>query len=192
MKTPATSQKLRGGYYTPPELARFLVEWAIQSATARVLEPSCGDGAFLAPIIQRLLTLNAIPGSIANQITAVEVDENEAAKAAKNVGSLLNGSKNIQVSPNDFFGVCETKLNGQRFDAVVGNPPFIRYQNFHESHREAAFRLMKSAGLHPNRLTNAWVPFVVAGTYLLSEHGRLAMVVPAELLQVNYAAELVF
>ena len=190
MKTPATSQKLRGGYYTPLRLTRFLVEWAIQSATAQVLEPSCGDGAFLVPIIQRLLTLNAIPGSIANQITAVEVDENEAAKAGKNVGSLLNGSKNIQVSHSDFFGFYETKLNGRRFDAVVGNPPFIRYQNFHESHREAAFRLMKSAGLHPNRLTNAWVPFVVAGTNLLSEHGRLAMVVPAELLQVNYAAEL--
>lgn len=190
MKTPATSQKLRGGYYTPPQLARFLVDWAIQSATARVLEPSCGDGVFLSPIVQKLLALKAVPESIANQVTAVEIDKIEVAKAAKSVDGLLRDGKNIRISNSDFFEFCETKLVGQRFDAVVGNPPFIRYQNFPESSREAAFRLMKSSGLHPNRLTNAWVPFVAAATDLLTEHGRLAMVVPAELLQVSYAAEL--
>lgn len=50
--------------------------------------------------------------------------------------------------------------------------------------------LMQRVGLHPNRLTNAWVPFLVASSLLLSDSGRLAMVIPAELLQVNYAAEL--
>ncbi len=40
------------------------------------------------------------------------------------------------------------------------------------------------------RLTNSWVPFLVAATLLLKKTGRLAMVIPAELLQVNYAAEL--
>ena len=49
---------------------------------------------------------------------------------------------------------------------------------------------MQRAGLHPNRLTNLWVPFLVAATLLLKKTGRLAMVIPAELLQVNYAAEL--
>jgi adenine-specific DNA-methyltransferase len=49
---------------------------------------------------------------------------------------------------------------------------------------------MQRAGLHPNRLTNSWVPFLVAATLLLKRTGRLAMVIPAELLQVNYAAEL--
>src|SRR6266567_2097091 len=53
-----------------------------------------------------------------------------------------------------------------------------------------AFYLMQRAGLHPNRLTNSWVPFLVAATELLTKTGRLAMVIPAELLQVNYAAEL--
>lgn len=48
---------------------------------------------------------------------------------------------------------------------------------------------MERAGLHPNRLTNIWVPFVIASTLLLTDHGRLAMVIPAELFQVKYAAE---
>ncbi len=72
---------------------------------------------------------------------------------------------------------------------VIGNPPFIRYQNFPEEFRKIAFRLMQRAGLHPNRLTNAWLPFLVVSSLLLKKQGRLAMVIPAELFQVNYAAE---
>lgn len=78
-----------------------------------------------------------------------------------------------------------------KYEAIVGNPPFIRYQNFQEEQRGIAFQIMKQAGLRPTRLTNAWVPFIVTSTLLLKEHGgRLAMVIPAELLQVNYASEL--
>jgi adenine-specific DNA methylase len=50
--------------------------------------------------------------------------------------------------------------------------------------------MMKSAGLRPNRLTNAWVPFTVASALALRPGGRIGLVVPAELLQVTYAAEL--
>jgi adenine-specific DNA methylase len=39
-------------------------------------------------------------------------------------------------------------------------------------------------------LANAWVAFVQLGIEFLKEGGRLAMVVPAELLQVKYAGEL--
>ena len=49
---------------------------------------------------------------------------------------------------------------------------------------------MQACGLRPNKLTNIWVPFVVAATESLEAGGRLALVVPAELLQVTYAAQL--
>ncbi len=83
----------------------------------------------------------------------------------------------------------EMEADDTRFNAVVGNPPFIRYQHFPEGQRAVAIEIMQASGLRPNRLMNSWVPFLVGSTRLLSEHGRLAMVIPAELLQVNYAAE---
>ena len=49
---------------------------------------------------------------------------------------------------------------------------------------------MTELGLKPNRLTNIWVPFVVAAAASLRPGGRLALVLPAELLQVSYAAQL--
>ena len=49
---------------------------------------------------------------------------------------------------------------------------------------------MRRAGLRPTKLTNAWVPFVVASTTLVRDGGRVGLVLPAELLQVGYAAQL--
>lgn len=190
MKPVATYQKIRGGYYTPKPIADFLARWAIQTTTAKVLEPSCGDGILLESAIETLISLGAENTSIKNLVQGIELDPQEAQKASKRIHAL-NDLQLAQIDIGDFFAYCQTYLFEERlFDAVIGNPPFIRYQNFPENHRAMAFYLMQQAGLHPNRLTNSWVPFLVAATLLLKKTGRLAMVIPAELLQVNYAAEL--
>lgn len=191
MKPTPTYQKLRGGYYTPKPIADFLARWAIRSRSCEILEPSCGDGILLESALETLVGCGAAHEDAVKQVHGVEIDSVEAAKAAARVqrwGGLLT-EPGIHVG--DFFGYCRLHLSDKRlFDAIIGNPPFIRYQSFPEEYRSIAFELMHDAGLHPNRLTNAWVPFLVATTLLLNQGGRMAMVVPAELLQVNYAAEL--
>lgn len=164
-----TAQKLRGGYYTPPEIAKFVAEWAC-AAGGRVLEPSCGDGAIL-----RFVPADA-------DATGVEYfpTEAEAAREAAPAAEVVTA---------DFFDWATDSQIGA-WDAVVGNPPFIRFQHWTEPTRTRAFDLMRSVSLKPTKLTNAWVPFVVASTLMLRPGGRLAMVLPAELLQVSYAAEL--
>lgn len=190
MKPVATYQKLRGGYYTPKPIADFLARWAIQTADAKVLEPSCGDGLLLESAVETLIGLGAEGTAIKNLVQGIELDPQEARKASERLHAP-NGLQLAQIDIGDFFASCQTYLFEERcFDAVIGNPPFIRYQNFPENHRTMAFYLMQRAGMHPNRLTNSWVPFLVAATLLLKKTGRLAMVIPAELLQVNYAAEL--
>lgn len=190
MKPVATYQKLRGGYYTPKSIADFLAKWAIQGADIQVLEPSCGDGMLLESAVKRLIDCGAGKTSIYHQIQGIELDPQEAQKATERI-LAINDEHPVIVNTGDFFTYCHGYLTQERFfDAIIGNPPFVRYQNFPENHRAIAFYLMQRAGLHPNRLTNSWVPFLVASTMLLNKKGRLAMVIPAELLQVNYAAEL--
>jgi adenine-specific DNA-methyltransferase len=190
LKPVLSLQKLRGGYYTPQPIADFLAGWAIQSPDTEVLEPSCGDGALLEAALKSLCAKGIEPQQAANLLHGVEIDAGEGQKALARLQTYkLNGASLIRTG--DFFAYCRTHLTQRRlFDAVIGNPPFIRYQNFPEEQRANAFLLMRQAGLHPNRLTNSWVPFLVASSLLLREKGRLAMVIPAELLQVNYAAEL--
>ena len=203
MKPVATYQKLRGGYYTPGAIGEFLARWAVRSPNDHVLEPSCGDGALLEAAADALLRYGASPSAIAAQLCGVELDRAEAAKARKRLCDRAIPLPDDAIRVGDFFtyaseGLPEHDLfklgnserNSPRFDVVIGNPPFIRYQNFEEKHRRVAFSLLGQIGLRPNRLTNAWVPFVCVASMLLKEEGRLAMVIPAELLQVGYTAEL--
>jgi adenine-specific DNA methylase len=156
-----------------------------------VLEPSCGDGVLLEAAANALVELGANRRDLADLIHGVEIDLSEALKTVERIRALGIPPSPALIHQGDFFAYCKAHLSDKRlFDAVIGNPPFIRYQNFIEEQRVIAFELMRRAGLHPNKLTNAWVPFLVASSLLLNKNGRLAMVIPAELLQVNYASEL--
>jgi adenine-specific DNA methylase len=183
------ANKVRGGYYTPAEIAAWLCRWAIRSANDRVLEPSSGDGVFLAAAGARLLELGAKPKDALDQISGVEIEQREATKAADRLEQMLGIDPNGQVVCTDFFAWLKVSSD-QKYDCAVGNPPFIRYQNFPEPSRSRAMALMAQFGLRPNKLTNTWVPFLVGAIARLVEGGRLAFVLPAELLQVSYAGQL--
>ena len=61
-----------------------------------------------------------------------------------------------------FFAFYRDKVTGKsNYDAIVGNPPFIRYQDFDEKSRDIAFFYMKENGFHPTKLTNIWLPFLI-------------------------------
>ena len=170
--------KLRGGYYTPSGISDFIVKWAVRNPEESVLEPSCGDGSFLSAVKKRA---HLSFGVQSNSVTGIELDPKEAKKAA---------AYGYEVFNEDFFTYYSNEIEGCRtYDVIVGNPPFIRYQNFDEKYRAVAFELMKKHGFHPNRLTNIWLPFLLLSCEALSKTGRIGMVIPAELFQVDYAAE---
>lgn len=181
--------KLRGGYYTSPKLAEWLCGWAIQSAEDFVLEPSCGDGAFLEAATDRFRSLGMTATKIGRQLTGIEIIPAEAQSALDRLRPTLGKTSEKVVCNSDFFSWWQGS-DQPAFDAIIGNPPFIRYQSFPEPHRSIAMDIMGDQGLKPNRLTNIWVPFVVAATASLKPGGRLALVLPAEILQVTYAAQL--
>ena len=181
--------KLRGGYYTPSELADWLCKWAIRKGGDTIFEPSCGDGVFLRAAGSRLVELGVPRNKAGQRLQGIELIEGEVAQARKNFLEQLSAKTPPNVVASDLFQWLLDNPD-ERYDVVVGNPPFIRYQNFPEPSRSLAMTMMKDQGLRPNKLTNTWVPFVVAATIRLRPGGRLAMIVPAELLQVSYAGQL--
>lgn len=189
-------QKLRGGYYTPPVISQFLADWAIRRQSDTILEPSCGDGAILLAAADRLSTLGASPVQISRQLQGIEIDPEEAEKTRVSLSDFGLPQNEINVVAEDFFSFraggnlfSEGTDSQRRYDAVIGNPPFIRYQNFPDESRTRAFEQMNRVGLNPNGHTNMWVPFLVLSALMLSDEGRFGMVIPAELFQVKYAAE---
>ena len=115
-------------------------------------------------------------------ITAIEIDEDEVEKARK-----IHLPK-TKVINEDFLSYCNSTRN--KFDLVIGNPPYIRYQYFNKEQRAEAEKIFLRAGLKYSKLTNAWVSFIVGSCLLLKDKGKIGFVLPAELLQVSYAKQL--
>lgn len=182
-KEDQTEQKLRGAYYTPPELAAFICKWINSSAKIKtILEPSCGDGVFLEGIAKTR-------GKTPVNISAFEIEKGEAVKAKKRAETFKNIRANI--SNNDFLAwVLATTPGKTQFDAVVGNPPFIRYQYLPPNSQELAEEIFRRYNLEFTKHTNAWVPFVVASLGLLNPGGKFGMVLPTEIFHVMHAQSL--
>ncbi|MBN1209993.1 MAG: N-6 DNA methylase [Myxococcaceae bacterium] len=177
-----SAQKLRGGYYTPLDIARFLARWCLEISPEQMLEPGCGDGNFLEAVAR------CEPKSL-KKLMAFELEPEEAKKARARARALAPGK--MKVHNEDFLEwyLLGSGIHGT-VDAVVGNPPFIRYQYLSQPAQALAEKLFKFLRLPFTRHTNAWVPFVLASLHMLRPGGRLAMVVPSELLHVLHTQSL--
>lgn len=163
---PEYSRKKSGSYFTPDDVAASLVAWACRAPSDRMLDPSCGDGQFLA--------------SHANSV-GIEQNPISAHQAVARAPGAL-------VHEGDFFiWAAET---AERFECAAGNPPFIRYQTFKGDVRKRALALCSSLGATFSGLSSSWAPFLVATAGLLKHGGRMAFVVPAEIGHAPYAAPL--
>lgn len=151
-----------------------MLKWALfDNDNASIFEPSCGDGVFLDALKNGNFIYKSMLG--------LELDEAEAKKA-----DAIKPDK-AEVINEDFYSFYS---RDKKFDVVVGNPPYIRYQFFMEHQKDAAALIFKEAGLKYSKLTNAWVSFVVGSSLMLNDNGKMAFVLPAEILQVSYAKQL--
>lgn len=172
----AAAAKARGAFYTPPEITRYLATWAVRSGSDWVLEPSAGNGAFLSAITERFAELSADEQS--GGVLAIEREPNEA-RAARRL------APSAEVRAVDFFDLDPSAT--RRFTAVVGNPPYIRYQSFRGADRDKATARARGQGVELSGLASSWAHFVVHAVGFLAERGRMALVLPAELLHTDYA-----
>jgi len=174
-------RKARGAFFTPPVLSRFIVDWAVRTPRDRVLEPSCGDAGFLVAAAERLRLLGNVGAGRVDGLHGVELHAASAAAAAERLHAI---GATAEIEVGDFFDVAASA----GFDAVVGNPPYVRYQSFTGSARRKGLEAALAAGVRLTGLASTWAAFTVHASRFLTVDGRLGLVLPAELLTVNYAA----
>ena len=134
-------QKELGAYYTPSKVAETLVKWAVRDAEDRVLDPCCGDGVFVEAAASRVAALGGRPSF---SVFGIELDLKVFRQSlAPLLGKLSIPECNVSVS--DFFDVTTSQQSPCQ--AVVGNPPFIRYQTFKGTSREKALSRARALGV---------------------------------------------
>lgn len=178
LTAPTSAQaKAFGAFYTDAVVADFLVRHAVRRAENRVMDPSFGGGVFLEAALRRLRALGGEVGGV----YGVELEGEVHARVSRSAVGL----KPRNLIRSDFFDLSPTDL--PPLDAVVGNPPFIRYQSFSGNARKRAVSRALESGVTLNHLASSWAAFVVHSAAFLKPGGRLGMVVPVELAHASYA-----
>jgi adenine-specific DNA methylase len=149
----------------------------VRSPDDAVFEPAAGEAAFLVDAVARLAEL----GAAAPRVDGVELHPASAATARKRVAAA-GGTARVRTA--DFFTVTPRPA----YTVVIGNPPYIRYQDFRGTARAQSRRAALTAGVTLSALASSWAAFTVHAALFLRPGGRMALVLPAELLSVNYAA----
>lgn len=126
--------------------------------------------------------LDALHVQDGGELAGIELHDASAGQATRLVAAA---GRRAEVKVGDFF----TFDPQPRYDAVVGNPPYVRYQEFTGESRDRGLRAAEAAGVLISNLASSWAAFTVHSALFLRPGGRLGLVLPAELLTVNYAAE---
>jgi adenine-specific DNA-methyltransferase len=172
-----SAEKLRGGFYTPAPLVvdcyRRIAELLPGDNALRLLEPSAGDGAFI-----RYRNTGRLTNRFAeSHTTCIELNASEAGKCSE---ALQSASAQGRVINADFFRWAQAATD--EFDAVVGNPPFVRYQFIPKRVRAVADSLISAAGNQLAGVSNLWIPFTLISLDRLKYGGAFALVLPSEIL----------
>lgn len=181
-------RKNRGAFFTPEPIAEHLAAWAVgENPHARVLDPTCGEAVFLLAAGRHLRAAGCPADELDKRLFGVDLHPGSLDEARR---QLKTNGLDASLTPADFFSLSTPDQLGcslPEMDAVIGNPPYVRYQHHagHARKRSAAAALAQGVGL--SGLASSWAALLIHACGFLTPEGRLAMVLPAELLTVHYA-----
>ncbi len=145
---PLRDVALLGQVFTPEAVVRAML--ALRRNTGRVLEPACGDGAFL----------RHLPDAV-----GIELDPAHCPPGALRA---------------DFFAYPV----GERFDTIIGNPPYVRFQDIPH-----ATRRLLSLDRFDGR-SNLYLFFIEKCLRHLRPGGELIFITPRDFLKATSAVGL--
>ena len=141
-----------GQIFTPEPVVRAML--ALRRNTGRVLEPSCGDGAFL----------RHLPGAV-----GLELDPDHCPPGAQAI---------------DFFAYPER----EQFDTIIGNPPYVRFQDIPPATQALIARGQYGACL--DKRANLYLFFIDKCLRHLKPGGELIFITPRDFLKATSAVKL--
>ena len=161
------SQVSLGQYYTPPEIASWMVDLLGDPGPKTALEAGCGEGVFVEALLRRGY----------KNITAYDIDPTNCQTVRKKFG------EDVTVRQQNFLKVPRSPS----WDTIVGNPPYVRWKNIPAESQ----RILQSDPFWKNIASREWdlfYAFIIASTQVLRDGGQMCLIVPSGWMTATHAA----
>lgn len=210
---PESERILLGQYYTPTPIADLVLSFALDEEPRAVLDPAVGSGTFLLRTYDRLKRKNQLPhGEILDMLWGTDISAFPAELAVINLcrQNLDSQANYPRILVRDFFrltpgatvrvpsakpmpgGANFSEVDLPAFDAVVGNPPFVRSQQLDDldaAYKQTLQEVARTARV-PDKKFDAFAYFILHATLFLKEEGRIGFVTSASWLTTDFGAQL--
>jgi len=177
-------RKALGEFYTPPSIAKYIVDKLEIDSESKVIDPACGSGTFLIEALQKkvgddiergvadyddvLASFETINGNDLNVFSAVlsqiqllwqilEFKNDIETKGFPSIhvtGKINSLVINDLMTTLDEFSIMDDKI----YDAVIGNPPYVRAERSAQALDKHAEDYFKKGGISPK--ANAYTLFI--------------------------------
>ena len=203
---PRSTRREEGQVYTPSNLVEFILdlgEYLPDQAleNRRVLDPACGAGAFLVAIVSRLASRlesqGADPRTAAGQKRFLETIERTVWGVDKDSNACELAREAVRLQARGICG-CDTRasffdanvvegdfllgelgaLGRQKFDLVVGNPPYVATTRLSDRQKDR----LRARFIAANGRLDLYAMFFERSLRLLGGGGRLAFITPNKYL----------
>ena len=160
-----------------------------------ILENSCGDGNILAVIAERYiddakahgLSNQQIKKGLSKHICGVEIDPEQYKKCLQKLNSLakkrgINGVRWNIVNEDYLKWECDRK-----FEFIVGNPPYITYQELDEENRDYVRK--KFSTCEKGKFDYCYA-FIERSVDSLSDDGKMSYLIPSSIFKTVFGKKL--
>jgi adenine-specific DNA-methyltransferase len=163
-------EKAHGATYTPTLLADFVAQQlasavrADRDAELRILDPAVGDGVLLASLVRALRLRGFGRICVSGCDTSLSALEEAQKRFSQEFPDLTP-----TLQQRDFL---DDRLDGERFDAVIANPPYVRTQVLGAQRAQELARRFALTGR-----VDLYYAFLLAISRVLAPHGALGIIV---------------
>lgn len=177
-------KKLLGQIYTPAFIVEKILDNSgfhqLDFSKNSILDPACGDGRFLVPIAKYIIENSPKENLKKNleNISGWDIDSEAIDLCRQNLEQLVS-PLNLKVDWKLQNLDALQQIGKQKFDLIVGNPPYIRIQNLSANQRQF---IQRSYSFCKSGSTDAYVAFFQLASTLLTENGICGFITPNSFL----------
>lgn len=176
---PKNDRKVNGAFFTPNYIVDFIINETKPTESEKCLDPSCGCGAFLIGLVEYFKRnfSKSIKEILKQNIYGADILDYNVDRT-KTLLSILALQYGEIIEESDLNIEHKDSLRDiwqLKFDVIVGNPPYVKYQDLDDKNRVELLKHWKSI---ESGTFNLYFAFFELGYKLLENTGRLGYITP--------------